>query len=304
MNLSEREIITKFPQNRPYLSEFTIQLERGTNFPFDGDCSLLTNNDQIIKFIKIVDKKNSGHQNWKIVVDSFKTAVLAEKYGVKMVLGILWASIQNSYGIKLIHNSALPCLVKYKTSSRGFNFKAEITVVQSIDGIIDPINEILSINNDISSKLLAACELFAAARNETTDRARFVGLVSSLEPLCEQTIYEVDSLNTLLSSFEKQISEIQIESNTEFDEKIKNSLIGRIQQLKRESVNQAIKRTIENYFPGDKEISETVIESYNIRSKVLHEGYSDPDFNIYCKRIEKIIRELIIRKIRELIDVK
>ena len=82
-------------------------------------------------------------------------------------------------------------------------------------------------------------------------------------------------------------------SKKNYDDKIKNSILGRLDGLKKESVSQSIKRTIEKYFPNNNETLETIIDAYNTRSKILHEGLIDPDINIKNYKVEEIIRQIL-----------
>lgn len=62
---------------------------------------------------------------------------------------------------------------------------ASPTVVMNSTRMVQLVNQIFSANIDVDEKLLVSMELFASARLETTERTRFVGLVSSLEPFAQ-----------------------------------------------------------------------------------------------------------------------
>jgi len=65
-----------------------------------------------------------------------------------------------------------------------------MTKKETPDWQTELINQVLSKKIDFDPKLLISMELFASARLESTERARFIGLVSSLEPLTAQESYE------------------------------------------------------------------------------------------------------------------
>jgi uncharacterized protein (UPF0147 family) len=91
------------------------------------------------------------------------------------------------------------------------------------------INEIFSDENiEVEEKLLVSMELFTSARLETSYRAKFVGLVSALEPLAQQEHYANQELEKLVNSFVKQLTDTSIPDN------IKRSVEGRIRDLKKE----------------------------------------------------------------------
>ena len=289
MNTEEREIIVKYPQNRTYVSKLSFILERGSDFPFESDCSLLIENQRIIQLSKRVDDNNKRNHSWSFRVEAFRTASEAENFTLKLVQGLLWSSIKNKYGLKLLYNSSLPFEINNRSSKGGLSLTSsvELTLIHSAKGIIEPISDILQSKISIDAKLLIASELFTSSRLESTERAKFVGLISSLEPLCEQKDYEIpDLVNDI-----KELKSIISKKN--YDDKIKNSILGRIDGLKKESVSQSIKRTIEKYFPNNNETLETIIDAYNTRSKILHEGLIDPDINIKNYKVEEIIRQIL-----------
>lgn len=289
MNTEEREIILKYPQNRPYISKFSFILEKGSDFPFESDCSLLIENQKIIQLSKRVNNNNKGNQSWFFKVEAFKTASEAEKFTLKLIQGLLWSSIKNKYGLKLLYNSPLPFEINNRSSKGGLSLSTsvKITLIHSAKSIIEPISDILQSNIPIDAKLLVACELFTSSRLESTERAKFVGLISSLEPLCEQKNYEIPDLINEIKELKSIISK------TNYEEQIKNSILGRIEGLKKESVSQSIKRTIKEYFPNNKETLETIIDAYDTRSKILHEGLVDPDINIKNYKVEEIVRQIL-----------
>lgn len=289
MNTEEREIILKYPQNRPYVSRFSFILERGSDFPFENDCSLLIENQRIIQLSKRIDDNNKRNQSWTFKVEAFKTASEAEYFTLKLVQGLLWSSIKNKYGLKLLYNSSLPFEISNRSTRGGLSLTTsfELTLIHSAKSVVEPISDILHSNISIDAKLLVACELFTSSRLESTERAKFVGLISALEPLCEQKDYEIPDLVNEIKELKSIISK------TNYEEKIKNSILGRIDGLKKESVSQSIKRTIEEYFPNNKETLETIIDAYNTRSKILHEGLVDPDINIKNYKVEEIVRQIL-----------
>lgn len=163
---------------------------------------------------------------------------------------------------------------------------ASLTVAMDSSRMVELVKEIFSANIDVDEKLLVSMELFASARLETTERARFVGLVSSLEPLAQQKAYDNPELKQLVESFVEQLK------TTSIPEDIKSSLNGRINGLKNESISRAIRRLVKEHFPENLDAVSTVEEAYDIRSKILHEGAFDADLAQKSNEIEDIIRQI------------
>ncbi|PTT91045.1 hypothetical protein DBR42_04640 [Pelomonas sp. HMWF004] len=114
-------------------------------------------------------------------------------------------------------------------------------------------------------------ELFAAAQLEGSERTQFVMAVSALEPLAhqEQLGPEVRAvIDGLLDSFDAASVPVEI----------RTSLRGRISDLKRESVRQAIRRLCKHWFEGESEAFPAIDHAYQLRSQLVHEGQlADPD---------------------------
>ncbi len=92
-------------------------------------------------------------------------------------------------------------------------------------------------------RLLLSMELFAAASLESNDRARFVMVVSALEPLAEQKPLGPEVGRTVDALCMQLIEDSSVPEN------LRESLRGRLLQLKHESVRQALKRLCEKWFP-------------------------------------------------------
>jgi hypothetical protein len=240
--------------------------------------------------------KNETQQQWDIFIEGFATAGEAEQAGLKIALGFLWAAVSGQYSIRLIYHTPLPCLVYDRIKPKGGIFAtitATLSVIKGIGNIIDLLNGIISSSAPIDQKLLVACELFASARLETTERSKFIGLVSSLEPLAIQRNFENDELYELIEIFKQQLRQSNI------DERIKESLMGQLGLLKRESVSMAIKRLVSETISDDPSAIELIDEAYYLRSKILHEGSTDADIELKSREIEKIVRKIFEEKIKQ-----
>ncbi|MHC5854951.1 hypothetical protein [Nostoc sp.] len=135
-----------------------------------------------------------------------------------------------------------------------------------------PNNHLPKTRYEIADKPKFSMELFAAARLEATERARFVGLVSALEPLAEQKKFEYPDLKKIVKDTLNKVQD-----SLDLPDDIKRSLEGSISNLTRESVSHAIKRLIITHLSEDKMALEILEEAYTIRSKILHEGAFYPD---------------------------
>lgn len=290
----ERRVIAEFPNRRPYGAKLALLLEKQTTFRIDGECTFLVSPDIHLRIKPTNFKQESGY-GWEVVVDGFATASEAEQMGLKVALGLLWTAIQGRYSAKLIYHTPLPCVVYDRQQSRGVTLSAEATLsgIRGPERLVASLNQVLSSQNTVNSRLLVAVEIFASAKLESTERTKFIGLVSALEPLAVQKRYDDEKLHSLLKSFSEQVSD------SELDSTIKGSLNGRINQLKFESVSRSIKRLVEETLPGDSEAVSIVQDAYDLRSKILHEGSTDADIQEKSRDVEEIVRKILETKIRK-----
>jgi hypothetical protein len=135
-------------------------------------------------------------------------------------------------------------------------------------------------------KLLLAMELFASSRLETTSRSRFVGLVSSLEPLAQQLRYNNPELDVLVANFKKTICDSSIPGE------IQTSINSRVDTLKGESISSAIRRLVRQLLPDEPELVDVITEAYAIRSRILHDGATDSDLDVKASEIQAVIRKI------------
>lgn len=292
----ERQIIFSSPKRRPYGARLSLLLEKTTEFPMKGECVLLVSPEIIVRISpRANDREGEIKQNWDIFVEGFTTAGEAEQAGLKIALGFLCAAMSGRYSVRLIYHTPLPCAVYDRTQQKGSRVtsSANLTIIQGIGNIVNPLNKIISSPLPIDQKLLVACELFAAARIEKTERTRFVGLVSSLEPLAVQQIYENKELIALILTFKESIL------NSMINGKIRDSLVGRIEQLKKESISMAIKRLVEETVPNDPGAAELIEEAYSLRSKILHEGSTDADLELKVREVENVVRQIFEAKVKQ-----
>ena len=286
----EIHTIANSHKRRPYASRIAMVLPEGLEYGFDGETSLLLDEPYIVR-IKPIEKKKEGsnQQKLNVIVEGFATACEAEKMGLKLSLALLWSAISRKWPLKLDYHTPQPCMVFDRNQNRGglsFGINASMTVRSGASQVTDLIKQILSKQLEFDPKLLISMELFTSARLETTERAKFIGLVSSLEPLAIPESYNNKDLEGLVSSFLSDLDKVTI------SEKMKSSIKSRANTLKSESISQAITRFVSGFFDQNSEAIVIVKEVYNIRSNILHEGIFDADLEEKSNKLEDVIRHI------------
>ena len=222
----------------------------------------------------------------------FATVEEAEEKKSKLLLALLWAAISRKHPLLVDYQTSL---IYDRTQHGGTigGVSAQLHLEMNSCRLVDLVNQIFSDDNiEVEEKLLVSMELFTSAKLETTDRAKFVGLVSALEPLVQQEHYANQELEKLVNSFVKQLTD------TSIPDKIKRSVEGRIRDLKKESISQAMQRIVQESIPANEKAVSIIKDAYNIRSTILHEGSTDADLEQKSNEIENIIRQIYSHRLK------
>lgn len=291
--VEEINVISDSPKRRPYASKIALVLAEGLEYGFDGEACLMLDGDFVVR-VKPEDQKinEDGKKLQKLTatIEGFATAGKAEEMGLKLSLALLWTAVSRKWHLKLDYHTPQPCMVFDRTQSLGglrFSGHASVLLRSSANKVSELINEILSKQIEFDPRLLISMELFTSARLESTERAKFIGLVSSLEPLATPESYGNQEIEILISSFVSQLNGVE-----SLPENIRNSIAGRARSLNSESISQAITRFVQQFFPHNPEVIKIVKEAYDIRSSILHEGTFDADLDEKGNKLEDIIRHI------------
>lgn len=290
----EKNMINDSVSRRPYGAKLSAILDESARMMLDGEICLLTATDYIVNMRPRQPEHNDkicGVRACDIYVEGFATAGEAERIGLEITFGILWGAISEKYSVRLQYQTPLPCVVYDRNRSGGVFITGSATVIigKPPASVAGAINEALTSQERGNKKLLLAMELFSSARQELTERSRFISLVSSLEPLADQQSYGIEVSN-MLNQFTTQIKKMKFPSH------IEASLIGRTENLSMESVMSAIRRLIREALPGDGEAVELIENAYDLRSRILHDGTTDADLNQKSQEVEAVIRKVIASK--------
>jgi len=264
---AERNLILIRDQRRKYGARLTFQVQRSAHIGDLERVSLLLPDGSLatIQPDEAFDFEVEGGKSYELTVEGFPTASDAEAAGMQMAQALLLCAVSLDFGLRLSYQSHEPPTVFDRTlPSRMFGFATaytnwpqDIVLSELWRAIERPLQ---------NRRLLLSLELFASASLESNDRARFVMAVSALEPLAEQ-----ESLGVEVSSTVDELAAQLSESST-IPVGFKESLRGRLLQLKRESVRQALKRHCLRWFPDDSTAWKVLDNAYALRSELLHEG--------------------------------
>ncbi len=229
-----------------------------------------------------------GCKRFQVTIEGFRTATNAEHEGLRFAQALLLSAISLNFGLRLNYHNQEPAVVFERFRSKGSSMQGELTI-----GWSQPIvlAELVGAYSEpvLDRTLILSMELYCAAFLEPNERTRFITIVSALEPLAKQA-----SLGAEVSVFVENAI-VALENAVEIQSAIRASLKGRLNQLRNESVRQALIRLSNTWFPQRKEVRQQIDKAYALRSELLHEGtLLDPDIDISAEttKISKVLRAI------------
>jgi len=227
-----------------------------------------------------------------IHLDAFSSAYEAELAGKWLVMAVLWFAASKKVTVAFERwTGKYPFTVRDRTQSSGATLRGEARGYFNISPQeFTTIAETAFVaKKDVSPNVLISMSFYASARMETTEQARFIGLMTALESLSEQQDYG-EEIASILSELASQLEKSPLLASQD-KQSLRSSLSSRVRQLRQESVRQAILRTVRQHV-SDKEVVAWVDKAYGIRSKILHEGLIVPDSHSLTNKLEGILRQI------------
>lgn len=231
-----------------------------------------------------------GGRKFQVILDGFPTATVAETEGLRLAQALLLLAISLNFGLRLVYHAHEPALVYERFRAEGMSTWAEGVTGWPAQVVLDEL--VAASRSDLLDRaLILSMELYCVALLEMNERARFVTVVSALEPLAKQ-----QGLGGGVSVF-VDTTLANLEGAVDIDKNLRTSLRGRVEQLRRESVRQALFRLSGSWFPSRTDVRQQIDRAYALRSELLHDGkLADPDVDL-ASETNKIIN--VLRSIYE-----
>lgn len=266
----ERQLILLRDQRRKYGARVRFEVLTSKHFGELDNVSLLLPDGTIATIQPDEMAPWENGRRYVASLEGFATATAAEQAGHRIYQTLLAVALGQNFGMRFQYSTHEPPAVFDRTLSEGDRFSGYLTSVPAQDKFLDDLFVALK-SPTVEQRVLLSMELFAAAQLEGSQRTQFVMAVSALEPLAHQEQLGPEAsavIDGLLDSFDA----------ASVPTEIRVSLRGRIGDLKRESVRQAIKRLCKRWFEGESEAFLAIDRAYQLRSQLVHEGrLTDPD---------------------------
>lgn len=274
--IQERSLILANDQRRKYGSRVTFEVQNSVHIGHLENVTLLVEDGTIATITSGKNYEWENGKRYQVELKGFPTASEAEEAGMGTAQALLLTAISLNFGLRLNYHSHEPPTVFDRTVSLGITVSGAFGLGGwSQDAVLDELTKTMKLPRK-DRRLLLSLELFVAAALESNDRARFVMAVSALEPLAAQ-----QDIGPEVGALVNKLCDV-LAADTQIPEDLRDSVRGRILQLKRESVSQALRRLCRTWFPDEPLIWQQVNHAYSLRSQMLHEGRpSDPDILLH-----------------------
>lgn len=227
-----------------------------------------------------------------VLLEAFASVSEAERAGKSLAVSLLWVAASKRVTIAFEKQTGdFPFKIRNRTELADDSMRAEGRVHWSIkpEDFCSTTEKAYSLQPDLRPAVLTSMGFYASARLENSEQARFIGLMTALEALSEQRVHE-DKIKGVIDEL---VSTLQTHPALAGNDKksVRDSLCGRVKSLCRESVRQAILRTVRQHVNEDVTVK-FVDEAYGVRSKILHEGVKAEEISSLTHKLEGVLREI------------
>lgn len=285
----ERAVILDQPTKRPYGVKVRIHLKTSGSIGNVEDVCVSLNTGAFLSIVPTRTAPWEGSKKYLVTLEGFPTAVSAEAAGRRLVQALLWMAVSVDAPLRLEYLSYEPASVFERNQFSGDTCEAYGEVGYAPNVVLGELQEAYALLKAPDEKLLLSMEIFCAARLESSQRAVFLALVSALEPLAQEA-----PLGEAVNKFVGECANL-LRDSANIPSELRASLAGRLNQLRQESIRQALKRLVCETLPNQPEVSAAVDEAYALRSQLIHSGIPadlDIDLERETRSISAIIRDI------------
>lgn len=222
----------------------------------------------------LILKSQYGHpirdsKYFRISANGFQTESEAAKSSELLEISLLVMGLKRDLGVKIQSPiSVVSSSLSVSSPSLEEN-TIGLTPIPSPEfgqSLISIYNSSINVSD---KKLKLGLELYNASRHEVSKTSEFLTLVMAMESLLKQKERSKDAVE-LVKQFKTMLQESIIDEDT------KNSMLGSLKFLEKESINQGLQRLANNYLHdktyNDSPANKFIKHCYNIRSKLVHDG--------------------------------
>lgn len=290
----ERQVILQQPAKRPYGARLRIHVQSEAALGGSEDVCVPLPSGAFMTIEQMSKAPWEGGRKYKATLEGFPTAAAAEAAGRRLVQAFLWTAVSTDVPLRLEYSTYEAAAVFERQRSSGMSFQAYATSSFAALFVLGELHDAYAGLPEPDQKLLLSMEIFCAARLESSQRATFLLLVSALEPLAQEM-----QLGSAVTSFIQECAD-RLVNSSEIPAELKNSVRGRLFQLRSESIRQALRRVVQAELPENAEAADLVDHAYALRSQLVHTGLPadlDTDLEQESRNVARLIRTLYAKRL-------
>jgi hypothetical protein len=291
----ERQIILSSPQKRPYGALLRVHVQTAGAFGQVEQAEIPLPTGAFVTLAPASIAPWEGGRKYVLRLEGYPTAAAAESAARRLVQAVLWTAISSDAPLRLDYKSYDPFSIFERNRSEGLNAQAYGESYFQPEKVFDEIKHGFARFDEPDQRLVLSMEIFAGARLEASDRARFLTVVSALEPLADPK-----PLGEAAESF-VSVCVAELKRVAGLPAEIRASLDGRVRQLRTESIRQSIQRAIAEMLPDDPVARDTIDRAYAVRSQIVHSGRPqdlDVDLDAETSAVSRVVRALYSERFR------
>jgi hypothetical protein len=279
---------------------------------------VLTFDDHDVVLRPVAGDGPIGEAEWlSVFATGFDSPQDADEFGAALKSSVRLASVRANFGVDVGDESVLTWpgeplreaahaaggqlhetvhgvqVVKTGAQDTWLWSRAELTVQTQLETLFGEDFSSGSLAARDGSQLALACDLFASADFETSDRARFIALVTAVEALAVDRYRIASELQAVVDGWLASL----IAPPNGLDAEDLLRFRSRVNQLKQESITNSVRQVVNDYVPstdGGASNGDFMAECYNTRSKLVHGATDLPDLASLRDRLRALVRSLII----------
>lgn len=211
--------------------------------------------------------------------------------GSNKVLGSVGQSIRKQYeaqgqqALSEIHGFQI---YKEEPEPKFISVRATLSASRPAQTFVDSVNNAMAVATTIEPKEKLAVEIYNAAHFQSSPESRFISLITAVECLAKP--------EKLQSQSQELVDELVNHSkkSEKLSAEVTDSFLGRLRDLKKESIGKACERTIRETLGEQK--AKTFKKYYAARSKLVHTGSAESGFNTIeeVENLDKLVADLIL----------
>jgi hypothetical protein len=179
---TERGVITSLSQKRPYGARVKFQVLTDHTYKALEQVTLLFPEGTVAKVKSLEAAPWEGGQRYQIEVEGFAKASLAEAAAKKVSQALLLTAVALDQGLRLTYTSHEAGEVFERFRSDGLSMRGYGVQAWPAETVLDSLHAAMECP-EMPAPTLLSLELYCAAVLEANPRAKFIEVVSALEPL-------------------------------------------------------------------------------------------------------------------------